>query len=161
MKRVLIVLLLASVCAAGQSTTTKDSKPAKMEQKASGAAVSATRLQAVWDAWCTLDASKAAKYYDQAAEDVFFDLEPLQYHGWAEYQKGAQALLDTMKSAKCKVDEVKIHAGPATWTTAIVHLTMEMKQGGTSSMDARWTSVWEKRGSDWKIVHEHISVPMK
>ncbi len=162
MKRVLIVLLLASLCAAGQTTTTKDSKPAKTEKKASTAAISPTLLQAVWDAWCTLDAGKAAKYYDQSNDDVFFDLAPLQYHGWAEYQKGAQQLLDGLKSAKCKVDEAKIHAaGPAYWTTAIVHLALDQKQGGPMNTDARWTSIWEKRGGEWKIVHEHISTPMK
>lgn len=159
MKRVLLVVLFLSACSLAQVTTKKDARaPAKME-KATGP--TAALLQQEWDAWCTLDAKNAAKYYDPAPGNVFFDLEPLQYRGWAEYQKGAQAFLDTLQSAACKVDEVKIHrAGPAYWTSAIVHLDMSMKSGEKSKVDVRWTSIWEKRGNQWKIVHEHVSAPL-
>jgi len=27
-------------------------------------------------------------------------------------------------------------------------------------MDARWTTVWEKRGNNWLIVHDHFSAPL-
>ena len=160
MKRVLILFLLASVCAAGQTTTKKNGKPAKVEHKA--AAVDATLLQNVWDAWCTLKAQNPAKFYDQAADDIFYDIQPLEYHGWSEYQKGVQPFLDSLRSASAKVDEVKVHpSGAGYWATAIVHFTMVPKQGSKSAVDVRWTSVWEKHGTAWKIIHEHVSAPMK
>jgi ketosteroid isomerase-like protein len=34
------------------------------------------------------------------------------------------------------------------------------KDGSKEAMDGRWTLVWEKRGDDWLVVHEHFSVPL-
>ncbi len=34
-----------------------------------------------------------------------------------------------------------------------------MKDGTKQSFEARWTMVWEKRGKDWIIAHDHYSVP--
>ncbi len=158
MKRVLWMILLLSVCAMAQNTH-KDNKPAKSEK--SGALTPAL-LQQEWDAWCTLDPANAAKYYDKAAGDVFFDITPLQYHGWAEYEKGVKPVLAGFKSCTAKVDEVHMHpAGNATWLTAIVHMDYVTSDGKPGKDDWRWTAVWEKRGGDWKIVHEHVSAPMK
>ena len=159
MKRALLALLLLSVCAIAQTTTKKDAKPPAKTEKAAGP--SATLFQREWDAWCTLDPANAAKYYDTAPEDVFFDIEPLQYHGWADYDAGVKAVLAGFKSVKAKLDEVRIHpAGSAYWVTAIVHLDYELKDGTANKADWRWTAIWEKRAGDWKIVHEHVSAPL-
>ncbi len=158
MRKALFVLLLMSLCAGAQVTTKRDGKAAKTMKKAG---VTAELMQREWDAWCTLDVKNPAKFYDQAPENVYFDIEPLQYHGWAEYAKGVQSFLDTVKSGKCTVDEPRIHAaGPVYWTTSLVHLDMVTKEGGSERMDLRWTAVWEKRGADWKIVHEQVSAPI-
>jgi hypothetical protein len=31
--------------------------------------------------------------------------------------------------------------------------------GSRKKIDARWTTIWEKRGTSWIIVHEHLSTP--
>ncbi len=158
MKRILLLIVLAAVCAAAQVTTRKDGKRAKSLEKAP---VSAALLQRVWDSWVTLDVHKPAGFYDQEPEDVFYDIQPLEYHGWAEYEKGVQPFLQSLNSASAKVDEIRIHpSGSSYWATALVHLNIEPKQGEKSTLECRWTSVWEKRGSEWKIVHEHVSVPI-
>jgi ketosteroid isomerase-like protein len=51
--------------------------------------------------------------------------------------------------------------GNIAWTTATLHATV-MSKGGTTpmEMDARQTAIWEKRGGQWLIIHEHISAPL-
>ena len=34
------------------------------------------------------------------------------------------------------------------------------KEGMNEPLDGRWTVVWEKRGKDWLIVHDHFSAPL-
>ncbi len=160
MRRVLWMVLLLSICATAQVSDKKGTKSAAKTEKSPG--VNTALLQAEWNAWCTLDPANAAKYYDTAASDVFFDITPLQYHGWTQYDAGAKAVLAGFKSMKAKVDEIHIHpAGAADWVTAIVHMDYETKDGKKAQEDWRWTAVWEKRGADWKIVHEHVSAPLK
>lgn len=157
MRRVLTLILLLSVCSMAQ-TARKNSRQAP---KTDGTGVTASLLQQEWDAWCTLDPANAAKYYDRATGDVFFDITPLQYHGWAEYESGVKAVLAGFKSVKAKVDEIHIHpAGTANWITAIVHMDYVTQDGKPGKEDWRWTAVWEKRGAEWKIVHEHVSAPL-
>ncbi|HVP44258.1 MAG TPA: nuclear transport factor 2 family protein [Terriglobales bacterium] len=154
----LIMLLFLSVCSNAQLTTKKH-KHATAEHKAAG--VDAALLQKVWDAWCTLDAANAAKYYDAAPGNVFFDITPLAYHGWSEYEKGVKPVLAGFKSASAKLDDIRVHpAGNAYWATAIVHMAYETKDGASVKGDWRYTSVWEKRGGEWRIVHDHASVPL-
>jgi ketosteroid isomerase-like protein len=33
------------------------------------------------------------------------------------------------------------------------------KADKTTNLDRRWTTVWEKKGPNWLIVHEHFSAP--
>ncbi len=140
--------------------TTQKTAPAKRGAVAAG--VDKAMLQKVMDAWVTLDPNNAAKYYDQAPKDVFYDIAPLKYDGWAEYEKGAKALFDTMQSAKGVVnDDVAVHhSGNLAWATATVRLEMTPKSGSPSITDCRWTSIWEHKGDKWLIVHDHFSAPL-
>jgi ketosteroid isomerase-like protein len=172
MKKLLTLLLLLSICAIAQEPVKKirkDGGPTKApaasaqsEVTKSAQSVDAALLQDVWNAWCTLDPANPAKFYDKTPGNVYFDIAPLEYHSWSEYEMGVHSVLAGIKSGTANVDEVKIHsAGSAKWATAIVHTDFQMKDGSNSKDDWRWTSVWEKRGGDWKIVHEHISAPAK
>ena len=62
-----------------------------------------------------------AQYYDQG-EYTFFDIAPLRYSNWAEYQKGVTELLKGYKSIKLTVnDDAQIHTdGNLTWAAATV-----------------------------------------
>lgn len=42
-------------------------------------------LKAYCDAWSTGGPDKAAAFYDKSADDVFYDIAPLKYKGWSEY----------------------------------------------------------------------------
>src|SRR5690349_18258952 len=50
-------------------------------------------LQKIWDAWSTLDPANAAPYYSKDPQNVFYDLTPMKYTGWAAYEQGVKAVL--------------------------------------------------------------------
>jgi ketosteroid isomerase-like protein len=120
------------------------------------------RLQQVIAAWSTMDPSKAAPFYAKDAGLVFYDVAPRKYSGWTEYEKGARDMFKDVKSLTMKVtNDAQIHtSGNLAWAAATVDGEMLNKDGSRMKMDARWTSVWEKRGNSWLIVHEHFSMPL-
>jgi len=50
--------------------------------------------------------------------------------------------------------------GNLAWMTAPMHISMTSKDGKTTEADIRYTGIWERRGANWLLVHEHLSVPM-
>ena len=58
-------------------------------------------------------------------------------------------------------DDVKIHnSGNTAWATAtLIRIYLLNKDGSREQIHARWTTIWEKRGAGWVIVHEHLSTP--
>lgn len=131
-------------------------------KKGTGGAPDKAHLQKIWDAWSTLDPANPAPFYAQGPH-VFFDLAPLKYSSWDEYQKGVVAVLANFKTAKLTVnDDAEIHsAGSIVWATATVKEDATMKSGKREMGNFRWTVVFEKQDGKWLIVHEHISVPMQ
>lgn len=132
----------------------------KSAGKAAGGAPDRALMQKIWDAWSTLDPANAAPYY-AAGSHVFFDIAPLKYGSWDEYQKGVVNVLADFKTAKLTVnDDAELHAaGPIYWGTATVKEDATMKSGKREMGNFRWTVVFEKQNGKWLIVHEHISVP--
>ena len=47
-------------------------------------------MQQIWDAWGTLDPANTAKFYSKGPKRTFFDLAPMKYNGWNEYQAGVK-----------------------------------------------------------------------
>jgi hemoglobin len=119
-------------------------------------------MQRNLDAWSTLDPANAAPFYAQEANHVFYDIAPLKYSGWGEYSEGAKKLVGMFSSLKFTLgNDVETHRqGNLAWGTATVRTDLVTKGGAREAMDGRWTVVWEKRGKDWLIVHEHFSVPL-
>lgn len=132
----------------------------KSGAKGSAGAPDKALMQKIWDAWSTLDPANAAPFY-ASGQHVFFDIAPLKYGGWDEYQKGVVAVLADFKTAKMTVnDDAELHAaGPIYWGTATVKEDATMKSGKREMGNFRWTVVFQKENGKWLIVHEHISVP--
>ncbi len=121
-------------------------------------------MQQLWDAWCTLDTKNPAKYYGKEKSHVFYDIAPLQYHGWAEYEAGVKPLLAQWKSAQCKVNydgQIREESPMMVWTATTVNLDAVKQDGSPDKMVVRWTAIWHKHGSNWMVAHEHVSVPAK
>jgi ketosteroid isomerase-like protein len=103
-----------------------------------------------------------AKFYADGPH-TFFDIAPLKYASWDEYDKGVKVVLSGYKSAKCAVnDDAAIHShGDLVWATATISEKMTTKTGKVEMGNFRWTVVFENQDGKWMIVHEHVSEPLQ
>jgi ketosteroid isomerase-like protein len=118
-------------------------------------------LQRLYTAWSDLDPAKAAPFYAKDADLVFFDIAPMKYTSWSEYVSGVPDAFAPYKSGKFTLnDDLRVHRqGSSAWATATWRADLVKKAGGTEHMEGRYTAVLEKRGNEWLVVHEHMSVP--
>jgi len=150
------LLLLAYPAQARQEQ--KKEAPAK---KAAPSYDFRAHLQKLYDAWSDLDPAKAAPFYAKEADHVFFDIAPLKYTGWTQYADGVPKAFSAYSSGKFTVGkDLRVHRrGNLTWATATWSAELLKKDGTKENAEGRYTVVLEKRGDDWLIVHEHMSVP--
>jgi hemoglobin len=134
--------------------------PAAPQRKDPGAEFVA-RMQKMGELWATLDTAKVAPNYAKDAQLAFYDVTPMKYTGWAEYEKGVLAVFADVSSATFALgnDARAVVRGNTAWGTATARFDLQHKDGTAEPLEFRWTVVWEKRGRDWLIVHEHVSVP--
>jgi ketosteroid isomerase-like protein len=114
-----------------------------------------------WQAW-EKGPDAAEPMYAKDAGLVFYDLEPLKYAGWSEYKAGVGPnILSKFDNITFTVnDDVKATVrGSTAWTSATVKGDGALKGGSPVHVVMRHTTIWEKRGGSWLIVHEHVSVP--
>jgi len=137
-------------------------KKAGTKKTAAGNAPDKAYLQKIWDGWATLDPANTAKFY-ATGPHTFFDIAPLKYSSWEEYEKGVKGVLAGYKSAAFIVnDDAAIHPnGDLVWATATVKDEMTNKSGKVEMGSFRWTVVFENEDGKWLIVHEHVSAPLQ
>jgi ketosteroid isomerase-like protein len=156
LKRITVMVLLGAVAASAQSKT-------RAERKSAGgdAAVRAT-LQKLYAAWSDLDPAKAAPFYAKEPDLAFFDVAPMKYNGWAEYAAGVPQAFAPYRSGKFTLnDDLRVHRqGNLAWATSTWNAELTRKDGGKETVAGRYTAVLEKRGNDWLVLHEHMSVPL-
>lgn len=147
-----LVTILAILSLAATKSASKETK--------SGAPDKA-HLQKIWDGWSTLHPDNVAPFYASGTH-TFFDIAPLKYSSWEEYQSGVRKELADYKSAKFTVnDDAELHpAGTYVWGTATVKFEMTHQNGKVDMGNMRWTFVFEKESGKWLIVHEHVSMPI-
>ena len=157
LKRLFTVSLCLLALTLSVSAQTKKS-PMK---KVAGPGPDKAYLQKIWDGWSTLDTANVAKYY-AAGPHTFFDIAPLKYGSWDEYEKTVKTDLAGYKSAKFTVnDDATIHAhGDLVWATATVAEQMTTTAGKIEMGNFRWTVIFENEDGKWLIVHEHVSEPI-
>ena len=136
---------------------------AHAQQKASEEAAFRKLLDSYCAAWSSGNPDNAAKFYAKEDGLVFYDLAPFSYHSWKEYRVGVQKqFFDNATAAKLTAGKdlkVRRH-GTMVLTTVSMHFSEKTKDGKSSDADVRYTGVWERRGTNWLLVHEHLSVPM-
>jgi ketosteroid isomerase-like protein len=159
MKRFLTVSLCVLALTLSAFAQTKKSSTKK---SVAGPAPDKAYMQRIWDGWATLDPANVAKYY-ATGPHTFFDIAPLKYYSWDEYQAGVKGVLAGYKSAKFTVnDDAVVHThGDLVWGTATVKNEMTSKAGKVEMGNFRWTVVWENQDGKWLIVHEHVSAPLQ
>ena len=159
LKRILTVsFCLLALTLSGSAQTKKSS----MKKAAPRPVPDKAYLQKIWDGWSTLDPANVAKYY-ATGPHVFFDIAPLKYNSWDEYEKGVKGVLAGYKSAKFTLnDDVAIHPhGDLVWVTATVAEQMTTKAGKVEMGTFRWTAILENQDGKWLTVHEHVSAPVQ
>jgi uncharacterized protein (TIGR02246 family) len=121
-------------------------------------------IKRYYAAWNTLNPDNASFLYAQDADLVFFDIAPLKYSaGWREYRDNFKKNVAPGFSSLTLTPnhDVKItRRGNMALTTLTFHLSAKQKDGTALEFDARHTIVWEKRGGQWLIIHEHVSKPL-
>lgn len=132
------------------------------KKKAVSGAPDKAYLQKLMAGWSAGNPANMAQYYDQG-EYTFFDIVPLKYNNWAEYQMGVENVLKGYKTFKLTVnDDAQIHTdGNLTWATATVKEDAVTTAGKHELATLRWTVIFEKQGGKWMIVHEHTSEPLQ
>lgn len=153
-RRALTLLLCALACSLAAFSA--DSK------KSGGAVPDKAYLQHILDTWSTLNPADMAQYYAQG-DRLFFDIAPVKYNNWPEFQKGVTELLKGYKSLKLTVsDDVQIHReGDLLWAVGTVKEDAVAPAGKHELATMRWTVILQKMDGKWLIVHEHTSEPLQ
>jgi len=164
MRRKLFWLPLALACLVGCGPSAGTAK--KEDTTAQNQDVTAEfrpLVEKVLAAWVTFDPSKPAEYYAKDPGLAFFDVAPLKYRGWQEYEEGWAKVIKDWKSMNVALnpDFKAARLGNVVWATSTMHFGIEPRKGAVMNGDGRMTQIWERRGDNWLIVHEHISMPME
>lgn len=136
---------------------------ARAQQRATDDATFRKLIDGYCAAWSTGDPNNAAKYYAKEDRLIFYDVAPFSYNGWKEYDAGVRKeFLDQVQSLSLTAGkELKTtRHGNIAWTTVPMHLAAKMKDGKTIDTPVRYTGIWEKKGKNWVLVHEHLSAPL-
>ena len=153
----LSVTLLLAVTASGQYPTGAAQNPSA----AADPEIRST-LERLYAAWSVLDPAKTARFYAKDPDLAFFDVAPMKYTGWVEYAAGVPNAFASYRSGKFTLnDDLRVHRhGNQAWATATWRGELTKKAGGIEHVAGRYTAVLEKRGKDWFLLHEHMSVPL-
>jgi ketosteroid isomerase-like protein len=121
-----------------------------------------TLIDRYYSAWTSLDPNNAAPLYAKDADLVFYDIAPLKYTGWAEYDQGVRKMFSGFESLKLTAnnDLSVTRRGNVAWTSVTFHISAKLKNGSPMEADGRHTVIWERRDGKWLIVHEHVSAPL-
>ena len=84
-----------------------------------------------------------AKYYAKDSNLIFFDIAPMEYKGWNEYQSGVKKLLADYSSFKLiPADDLQVtQRGNVTWTVLTFRIAAKKKDGTPVEMDCRHTAI--------------------
>ncbi len=136
---------------------------ARAQQRASDDATFRRLIEGYCAAWSSGNAEAPATFYAKDNGLVFYDLAPFAYHGWKEYHDGVQREMFANMASGSLVPgrDLKVtRRGTLAWTTVSMHFSEKTRDGKTTETQVRYTGIWEKRGANWLLVHEHLSAPM-
>lgn len=119
-------------------------------EKAFAAAVEAKNLDKVMAAYV-----KSGLY-------VFDVVPPRAYPSWDAYRKDWEELFGMADGPiKFDISDLAITvSGDVAYSHSIQAMSYKLKSGAPSDMVVRVTDVYRKSAGKWRIVHEHVSVPV-
>lgn len=96
-----------------------------------------------------------------APDFVSFDLAPPLSHSVANYREETQQWFASFASPiVCDVSQLEIAwAGDVAFSRSLNRMTGKKTSGEEMDLWVRATICYRKAGGEWKVAHEHISVP--
>ena len=113
-------------------------------------------------AFAAKNVDKIMSYYTHDGLFVFDVTPPREYVGWAAYKKDFEDLFGVYAGpATMQMSELSITVvGSVAYGHSIQDGHFTLKDGTTTELVVRVTDVYRKLGGKWKIVQEHVSVPV-
>lgn len=115
-------------------------------------------------AWNELDTQALAEIYDPDCL-IFDSLPPASINGWKKFRKVLDRITKEFSSIRLKTSD-RVTRVDERIDDRIGFITSRYKiearrDGEKYRASGRWTEIYEKQGSDWKLVHFHSSVDPK
>ncbi len=154
----LVLAFMTAVAASAQMTSTKGRPSPKSDEAA---------VRAVYDGWAKAfrahDLDGIMSFYAPGDEVVSYDIvPPLEYKGADAYRKDyAEFLAQYEGPIEVEYREMRVFVGgDVAFVHAIERMSGTLKGGQKSDMWLRATSGLKKINGKWRIVHDHISLPV-
>lgn len=107
------------------------------------------------------DVNAIMKAYATDGLFVFDVVPPRQYPSAAAYRKDWTGFLGSLKGPiKVDISDLKIGVGGNLAYSHSIQSVSGTNAKGPMALTVRVTDVYRKQGGAWKIVHEHVSVPV-
>jgi len=147
MERLLVLTLLAFIPAIAQTRN--------------AAAEIRPVIEQMHRAWETLDTDKIKPLYADDNAALYFDVGGLKSTGLKAYLDDFKPVAADWKSVKLTLnpDFQATRQGELAWAAFTFQFEITSKSGEVMKAEARSTTILERRGGRWLIVHEHSSVP--
>lgn len=157
-------LALAVVCLLIRSLGAQAPQPGPRAPRAAAPASATAEFQPLIERTFT---ARSARRVDILAGNYapdggpFFDLAPLRHDAWAAYRAGLEEQFGRFASLTLVPgrDLKASRAGTIAWTAVTVRGSGSRRDGAPVAFEARHTAVWSRQKGEWRIVHEHFSVP--
>jgi len=106
-----------------------------------------------------LDIERIMSFY--APDCVLWDVvTPLQFAGEQAIRENVAELFGSLRSLSIKLRELTVNGDrQLAIARCILELTAVGARGRTSRMTCRITDCWQKENGQWRIIHEHASMP--
>ena len=129
------------------------------------------RIKDMFIAWSPderdFSAGHVADFYDQSEQYFAFDtLMPTTsvMKGWQSFADNWELALTKLNNFRCELKEIislEVR-GDVAWTGLRLAVSaVEIETGKTFDTTQQVTLVWEKQGGTWRIMHEHLSGPVR
>jgi len=115
------------------------------------------------DAFKAKDVDRFMLNYEHSSNLAFFDVVPRrEYLGWEAYKRDWQGFFDSIGPvALFEVRDLTVSVdGNVAYSYSFQHYTATTKAGASRNVTVRVTDVYRKSVGKWRIVQEHVSVPV-
>jgi ketosteroid isomerase-like protein len=108
------------------------------------------------------DVSKIMSYYAHDGLFVFDVTPPREHVGWEDYKKDWDGFLGSISGpVDFDLSELSVTVvGTVAYGHSIQSIQTTAKDGSKTELVVRVTDVYRKVGGHWKIVQEHVSIPV-